>query len=304
MQQHIGIDVSKTYLDVYTYPQGSIRRVSNQRQSICALADSLRGSASVVMEATGGYERLLFTRLRQAGIPAAVVNARHIRNFARATGRLAKTDKLDAAIIAHYAATLGTPMRETMPDYSLKDMVTRRRQLVDLLVQEKNRLEKAEDIFLRRQINEHLAFLKQQLQDVDRTISGHIKADREQSGRFGILTSVPGVGEVTASILLADMPELGALTERQVAALAGVAPLNNDSGQMRGQRHIWGGRISVRCALYMATICAIRHNPAIKTYYQRLRTNGKPAKVAITASMRKLLIILNALLKQNRKWQA
>jgi transposase len=302
MTQHIGIDVSKAYLDIYSYPDGGVTRVRNERDAIERLAKRLVGVASVAMEATGGYERLALNQLRRANIPAIVVNARHIRNFARATGRLAKTDRLDAAVIAHYAATVGVRMRQTEVDYGLKDMVTRRRQLVEALVEEKNRLHQAQTSFLKKQITAHLAFVQKQLHAVDAAIVQHVKALPQLARRFAILLSVPGIGEVTAAVLLADLPELGTLSEREVAALVGVAPLNNDSGNQRGQRHIWGGRMSVRCALYMATVASVKCNPLIRAFYRRLREAGKPAKVALTAAMRKLVILLNALLKQDRTW--
>lgn len=234
----------------------------------------------------------------------SVVNPRQIRDFARATGQLAKTDVIDAKIILRFAQMMQPPETPLTPENMarLTEQVRRRRQLVEMLAIEKQRRTGLDDPDTLLSLREHLAFLTSQIARCDARIEAEIAADPMLAQKSHLLQSIPGIGAATAAVLIAELPELGQADQKQIAALAGVAPMNRDSGQWRGQAHIAGGRLSVRCALYMATLPAIRFNPPIRAFYQRLRTDGKPPKVAITAAMRKLLIIANAILQQNRPW--
>lgn len=301
----VGVDVSKAYLDLANSTPRPPWRIANSAAAIGQLVLDLQGHPPdlVVLEATGGYEHALVIALQAASLPVALVNPRQIRDFARATGQLAKTDALDARIIARFGVALRPaplPVVEAGQE-AFAGLVARRRQIIDMLVGEKNRLEHA-DATVRGWIDQHLAQLKTQLTQVDAAIALAIEASAELRARQAILTSVQGVGPLTAAVLLAELPELGAIGHKQLAALVGVAPLNHDSGTLRGQRHIAGGRASVRCALYMATLVAVRHNPTLKSFYRRLRDAGKRPKVALIAAMRKLLSILNALVRDNRPW--
>jgi len=306
MKPHVfvGVDVSKRYLDV-ALPEG-IGRVSNAPEGIATLAERLRKTAPalVVLEATGGYETRLVLALQSQGVPVAVVNPRQARDFARAQGRLAKTDAIDARVLARFGEVMHpTPLPpiDTSREV-LAGLVARRRQLVEALIAERNHLEHAVAA-VTAWIDQHIVMLRDQLAQVDAAIAATVEADDALAHRQAILTSVEGVGPATAAVLLAEVPELGRIEHRQLSALIGVAPINHDSGQFRGQRHIAGGRASVRCALYMATLSAVRHNPSLHTFYQRLRDNGKPAKVALVAATRKLATILNALVRDDRPWQ-
>jgi transposase len=261
--------------------------------------------ALVVREATGGFEVTAAAAVAAADIPLAVVNPRQIRDFARAAGRLAKTDALDAEIIARFGEAMRPEPRPLPSDEAraLGELVARRRQIVEMIVAETNRQRQLTHRRLRKSIDRHLALLQKELsaieQDLDDTIRGTpIWRDKEN-----LLTSVPGVGDGTARSLLADLPELGTLDRKKIAALVGVAPFNRDSGHWRGKRTIWGGRAPIRAALYMAALAATRWNPVIATFYQRLRNAGKPAKLALTACMRKLLVILNAIIRDQKPWQ-
>lgn len=302
----IGVDVSKAWLDVASGPDGPVRRVANTRDAVASLAREWRAGGPprlVLAEATGGYELTLVRALQAAGVAVCVVNPRQVRDFARAAGRLAKTDALDARIIARFAEAV--PQRPLAPATAGRDalraLVARRRQVIEMIVAEKNRLEQAGPV-VERLIAEHLAGLKSQLANVDVAIALAVEAESELASRRALLTSVPGVGELTAAIILAELPELGQIGPKQASALVGVAPVNRDSGQWRGQRHIGGGRATVRCALYMATLSAVRHEPGLKAFYKRLRGNGKPAKVALIAATRKLTILLNTLVARNQTW--
>jgi transposase len=302
----VGVDVSKAHLDLADTKSGSPWRVANSSDAIATLIGDLQADppALVVLEATGGYEMALVIALQAASLPVALVNPRQIRDFARATGQLAKTDALDARVIARFGLAVRPaplPPIEAGQE-AFAGLVGRRRQIIDMLVAEKNRLEHA-DAAVRGWIDRHLAQLKAQLTEVDAAIALAIQASDELRARQEILTSIEGVGPLTAAVLLAELPELGAIGHKQLSALVGVAPLNHDSGTLRGQRHIAGGRASVRCALYMATMVAVRHNPTLKAFYRRLREAGKRPKVALVAAMRKLLSILNALVRDNRQWQ-
>jgi transposase len=302
----LGIDVAKAQLDLADPSGTTTQRIANTAAAIAALADELVRDppALIVVEATGGYEMPLVSALQQARLPVAVINPRQARDFARASGQLAKTDAIDARILAQFGTALHpAPLPPTDPSQAaLAALVARRRQLVDMLIAERNRLEHA-TAAIQDWINEHLAMLKTQLARTDAAIALTVEASPDLQRRREILTSVKGVGPLTAAVLLAELPELGTIGHKQIAALVGVAPINHDSGTQRGQRHIGGGRPSVRCALYMATLVAVRHNPTIHAFYRRLRDGGKRSKVALVAAMRKLISILNALVRDNRTWQ-
>jgi transposase len=302
---YLGIDVSKAHLDVARAGE-AVERCANTPEGIAALIGRLREDPPdlTVLEATGGYEMMTVRALQEAGLAVAVVNPRQVRDFARASGRLAKTDAIDARMLAAFAAALPPkPLPAVDASQSaIGALVTRRRQIIDMLIAERNRLEHA-TASLRGWIEDHMTVLKSQLAQIDAAITLAVEANPALRRRFAILTSVKGVGLVTAAVLLAELPELGTIGHKQVAALVGVAPINRDSGQYRGQRHIGGGRPSVRCALYMATIVAARFNPTIQTFYRRLKGAGKKPKVAIVAAMRKLITILNALLRDDQLWQ-
>jgi transposase len=302
----IGIDVSKAKLDVATSTgerwqfangQSGWRELLTQ---VAALAPRL-----VVLEATGGYEAPIVAELAAAGIAVAVVNPRHVRAFAQALGRTAKTDALAAAVLAHFAQAI-QPQPRTLPDATpqeLAALVERRRQLVAMHTAEANRLSRMRVEAIRTQIRAHLDWLEQQLGEVDGTLAQTVEHSPLWRAKEDLLRSVPGVGPTTACVLLAELPELGTLSAKRLAALVGVAPLNRDSGTLRGRRTVWGGRAGVRAALYMAARTAIRHNPRVRAFYQHLCACGKPKKVALTACIHKLLTILNAILKQQTPWQ-
>ena len=257
----------------------------------------------VVLEATGGFEMLVAGELELAGLPVSLVNPRQVRSFARAIGRLAKTDAIDAQVLAQFAEVLKPPVRP-LPDEEtreLRALVDRRRQLLVMVTSERNRLRNASRR-VRPLIQEHIRWLKQQADDLDNDISELIRSSPMWRAQEDLLRSVPGVGPVLSSTLLTHLPELGSLNRGQVAALVGVAPLNRDSGAFRGKRSIWGGRSAIRSALYMAALVATRHNPVIKAFYQHLCASGKAKKVALTACMRKLLTILNSMLKHRTQW--
>jgi len=300
----IGVDVSKAWLDLACRPDDPVERHANSPEGVAGLLARLGRPQLVVVEATGGYELNLVRALHAAGRPVAVVNPRQVRNFARARGRLAKTDALDARIIAEFGALL-RPLPMPSPPQGREDfaaLVARRRQVIDMMVAEKNRLEHALD-GVRGFIAEHLGALKSQLANLDAAIALAVEADPQLCKRRDILTSVPGVGQLTAAVILAELPELGSIGAKQAAALVGVAPINRDSGAHRGERHIGGGRPSVRCAIYMATLSAVRYEPGLKAFYQRLRSGGKRPKVALVAAMRKLVTLLNILLARNQHWK-
>ena len=301
----IGIDVAKAHLDVAVRPDGDTWQAANDASGIAALVahlDQLRPTL-VVLEATGGYERPVTASLVAAGVPVAVVNPRQIRDFAKATGKLAKTDTLDAHVLAHFADAV-RPTPRPLPDADtqmLAAILGRRRQVVAMLTAEQNRLHTAPTT-IRERIGAHIVWLEEDLKEIDTALAQAIADDPTWRERDALLRSVPGVGPVLAVALLAQLPQLGALTRHQVAALAGVAPLNRDSGTRRGIRTVWGGRARVRGALYMAALVATRYNPVIRAFYARLCAAGKPKKVALTACMRKLLTILNALLAHRTPW--
>ncbi|MAF52021.1 MAG: IS110 family transposase [Kiritimatiellia bacterium] len=304
-QVHVGIDVSSTDLVMAMIPGGELVQYSNDADGIAALVEHAVSvdPTSVVLEATGGYEMLAATELQLAELPVSLVNPRQVRNFARATGRLAKTDAIDARVLAQFGEAIEPPVR-TLPDEEtreLRALVDRRRQLSGMLKSEQNRLRSASKR-VRPQIQAHIRWLKDQMKDLDDDIGKMIRSSPMWRAQDDLLRTVPGVGPVLSSMLLTHLPELGRLNRGEVAALVGVAPLNRDSGAYRGTRSIWGGRPAIRAALYMAALSATKHNVVIKAFYQRLRAAGKPAKVALTACMRKLLLILNVMVKRNITW--
>jgi transposase len=304
----VGIDVAKDHLDVHVRPDGSAWRVTNDEAGIAALVTRLQElrPAALVLEATGGYEIAVVAALATASLAPAVVNPRQARRFAEGVGRLAKTDAIDAACLAAFArAGSGRHRRlekEPQGRQRLEQLVTRRRQVVAMLASEKARLEHLDDKLAVRSVAKVARVLEQQREDLDRRIAALVEADDTWSGRSAALDSVPGVGPDTANQLVVGLPELGKLNRQQIAALAGVAPFNCDSGTLRGQRHIRGGRADVRAVLYMAAFNAMRYNPAVRDFADRLKAAGKPFKVIATAAMRKLLTILNVMVKNNQHW--
>ena len=305
----IGIDVSSQTLEVASSAQAKTWQASNDAHGIESLCSQLTalGPALVVLEATGGYEFEAACALQAAGLAVAVVNPRMARDFARAMGALAKTDALDAHMLAAFARVLHQhPERERfvkpLADAQLQQLqalVLRRRQIVQMLTGERQRL-RISHAAARPSIERVIEFLKQELGDSDTEVAAHVQHHHAQLAQA--LTSVPGIGAASVAVLLAELPELGQLDRRRVAALVGVAPLNRDSGQMRGQRAIWGGRAEVRRTLYMATLTAVRYNPVLKPYYEHLLAAGKRKKVALVACMRKLLTMLNAIAKHGSTW--
>jgi len=305
-QTFVGIDVAKHHLDVHLWPQGRGLRVDNDDAGIAQLQAKLATLPleRIVVESTGGYENLLVAELHAAGLPVVRVNPRQVRDFARATGRLAKTDRIDAQLLARFAQDIRPPRRAEL-DPSLRqiqELVTRRRQLVALRQAELNRTEHATQRLICRSIQCLLKALDAQIQLVEHAIATCINNSPICQRRAAIIQSVPGLGECTAAVLVAQLPELGALNRRQAAALVGVAPLNRDSGMLRGKRTTGGGRARLRKALYMPTLVAIRYNPDIKAFYQRLLANGKAKMTALVACMRKLVLLVNVLVRENRTW--
>lgn len=304
----VGIDISKDKLDIGVVPTSEKWSVPNEVDGLGELACKLSDLSPklVVMEATGGLERPVRSVLEQAGLPCAVVNPRQIRDFAKSMGILAKTDSLDALVLAKFGEKVEPEVRpgKDKETQELEAIVTRRRQLIGILTAEKNRLGQAASAGMRTNILEHISWIEECLKDLDKDMRRRIKDLPEWREKGKIIQSVPGVGPVTLCALLALFPELGKLSRKQIAALAGLAPFNRDSGKFRGQRRIWGGRAPVRSALYMAALSAIRWNPVLKTFYNRLIEAGKKKKVAITACMRKLLIILNSMVRSGSMWQA
>lgn len=303
----IGIDVAKRQLDLAERPSGARWTAMNDVGGIAGLVERLQAAgplALIVVEATGGYEIPLVAALGAAGLPIVVVNPRQVRDFARAVGKLAKTDAIDAEVLAHFGEAV-RPEPRPLPDeltLEVQGWLARRRQLLDMVLAEEQRLALAARA-VRPHIQQHVEWLRRQLRDVDGELQRAIRQSPVWRENDNLLRTTPGVGPVLATTLLADLPELGRLNRRQIAALVGVAPLNWDSGQQRGTRHIWGGRAPVRTALYMATLAAVRCNPVIRAFFQRLSAAGKPRKVALVACMRKLLTILNAMMRRRVSWQ-
>jgi len=307
MHEHfVGIDVAKATLEVHVRPSGESVTVAYDEAGLHQLVARWQAlpATLIVLEATGGYEVTVAATLASAGLPVAVVNPRQIRDFARATGQLAKTDRLDAAMIARFAEAVRPAVRPLAVPAAeaLGALVARRRQLVDMLAAERNRQSQARPRQLQQRIGAHVHWLTKAVADIDKELTTTIRATPVWRQKDELLTSVPAVGPVTAHTLIADVPELGQLGRRQIAALIGVAPLNRDSGQWRGRRMIGGGRAQVRTVLYMATLVAVRHNPRLAAFYARLTAAGRPKKVALVAAMRKLLTILNAIVRDRRPW--
>jgi transposase len=303
---HVGIDVSKDNLDMAIHSRHEIRRFANTATGIDKIVRQMGdiGPVLVVIEATGGYEIQLAAALGDAGIPTAVVNPRQVRDYARSTGKLAKTDALDARILAEFAAVV-RPKARPLADteiLELRAILARRSQLNEMITAEKNRMHHAHGP-LYEHIKAHIEWMQNELLEMDSELKQFIQKSPIWLQKDNLLKSVPGIGPVLSWTLVANLPELGILDRRKIAALVGVAPFNRDSGKMRGKRSCWGGRANVRSALYMATLVATRHNPIIRTLYQRLCAAGKEKKVAITACMRKLLTIINAMVKHHTPWQ-
>lgn len=301
----VGIDVSKDRLDVALLPDNQRWSVGNNEAEISSLIERLKqlSPSLIVLEATGGLETLVATSMCLANLPVAVVNPRHARDFAKATGKLAKTDAIDAKMLALFAQRI-RPEPRPLKDQDLQeltDFLTRRNQLVAMLVAEKNRLSSAPEA-IRKAIKEHIAWLEKRIKESNDTLEKLIQKTPIWREKDALLRSVPGVGPVLSVNLLSGLPELGTLDRKKIATLVGVAPLNCDSGKFRGRRIIWGGRAAVRATLFMGALTAIRFNPVIEAFYQRLIAAGKKPKVAITACMHKLLTILNAMIKSSAPW--
>ncbi len=301
----VGIDVSKARLDVHVRPGGTESQVKNSLEGCTELVAQLRGVAPVriIVEATGGYEALVVATLAAARLPVVVVNPRQVRDFAKATGQLAKTDAISAAVLAQYGEALQPPVRP-IPDAAtqqLQQWVARRRQLVEMLTAEQNRQQQAGPE-VRPTIARLMKHVRRELQDVEQRLEDLIRRSPVWRAEQQLLVSAPGVGSVTAVTVLADLPELGHLNSKRIAALVGLAPFNRDSGTMQGKRTVWGGRAQVRATLYMAALVATRRNPVIRAFYLRLVRAGKPKKVALTACMRKLLTMLNAMIRDRTPW--
>ena len=304
---HVGVDVSKDSLEVGTWPKTKVRSFPNTAEGLeqlLAYLDEL-SPLLVVMEATAGYELDLAAALTAASRPFVAVNPRQVRHFAKSKGILAKTDALDATVLAHYGQAT-CPQPRPLPEPAVRelhDLVKRRHQLQQMLLAENNRRRLASPE-VRADIDEHVAYLRQKLQDLNKKLRQRIAANTELHRKACLLDSMIGAGPMLIAMLLGGLPELGQLTRWQIASLVGVAPFHCDSGGWKGQAHIWGGRAAVRNVLYMATLSATCHNPGLRAHYQQLRARGKPPKVALVACMRKMLVTLNAMLKNNTPWEA
>jgi transposase len=305
-ESFVGIDVSKNTLDLRIEPVGQSLRVAYDDAGVSEICQRLTevSPTLIVMEATGGLETRLASELAAQGLPVAVINPRQARDFAKATGQLAKTDQVDAAVLAAFAQAIRPAVRplKDADTRELGDLVTRRRQLVAMRVQETLRLGTANSKALQKNLKSHITWLDKQIAKLDDELTQRLRNSEVWKAKEDLLRGIPGVGAVTSLTMLAKCPELGQLNRREIAKLTGIAPLANDSGKHRGKRFIWGGRADVRAVLYMATISAIRCNPAIKAFAERLKQTGKPAKVVIVACMRKLLTIMNAMIKSNTPW--
>jgi transposase len=303
---YVGIDVSKDQLDIAVRPDGDTCSMPNDASGITEVVQRVAQlhPKLVVLEATGGLQMPVAAALASAGLPLSMVNPRQVRDFARATGRLAKTDRLDAQVLAHFAEAV-RPTPYPLPDAQTQELtalLTRRHQVVEMLTAEKNRRRATRSEAVRQRVQDHIHWLEQELADLDDDLERTLRESPLWREKDNLLRSVTRIGRVVSITLLADLPELGTLSRHQIAALVGVAPLNRDSGRFRGKRTVWGGRARVRAALYMAALTASRYNPIIKAFYHRLCSAGKARKVALTACMRKLLIILNSMVKHQQTW--
>jgi len=314
MAQYAGIDVAKDWFDLHLLEgadqerrEGAAERITHSPEACQALAQKLLKLPveRIVIEASGGYQRLLVGTLLAAGLPVVVVNPRQVRDFAKALGLLAKTDQLDAYVLARFAQVVQPPQRKIPDEHTqmLRDLLARRAQLVEMRTMESNRLKQAATTRVIKDLKSSLEFIDKRLKKLEDELDEHIRNTPAWQEKVDLLTSVPGIGPQTARVLLLDLPELGDCSRQKSAALVGIAPLNDDSGKFRGQRVICGGRRIVRCALYMATLTATRCNDVIRAHYQKLRSAGKPFKVAIVACMHKLLNILNAIVRKKQPWQ-
>lgn len=304
---YIGIDVSKANLDIDAYPRAHRSRFNNDETGRKQLVNELKclQPKLIVLEATGGLESPMASELAIAGLAVAVINPRQARDFAKALGVLAKTDQVDALVLARFAEAIKPEVRALKDNevMALDSVLTRRRQLVDMITAESNRYAQAPSK-IAKQIAKHLSWLNKRLDEADDDLDDAIRRSPLWQAKANLMMSIPGVGRVTATTLLATLPELGQLSRREISALVGVCPFNRDSGGHLGRRVIWGGRASVRAVLYMAALAASRHNPMIKAFYQKLLAVGKMKKVALVACMRKLLVILNAVVKSNTPWRS
>lgn len=307
MNMFVGIDVSKAQLDVVLRPSSEVLQFANSEEGIAQLTAKLVAlkPTLILLEATGGYQTATVASLSVAGLAVAVVNPRQVRDFAKAIGRLAKTDQIDAAVLAQYADLVRPKPRPLRDEdtLALDALVTRRRQVIEMITAEQNRHTQAPKA-LRPSIKAHINFLKREVQDINRELDTTVRNTPLWREQDELMQSTPGVGKVTTTTLMATLPELGKLDRKQIAALVGVAPMNRDSGTFRGKRSVWGGRASVRAVLYMATLVATRANPTIRNFYEKLCAAGKAKKVALTACMRKLLTILNAMVRSGTSWRA
>lgn len=303
----LAVDVARDHLDIAAAADGDVERLAHDAAGIGEVVQRAQSLdvQRITVEASGGWQTQLVAALLQAGLPVIVVNPRQVREYARATGRLAKTDKIDARVLCAFTLAVQPPLRKLKDEQAeaLSALLARREQLVSMRTAEKNRLTLGATGPVRKNLKAHIQWLDRHLRDTDRELKQLIEASPAWQAKQDLLTSAPGIGDTTARLLIGRLPELGALDHKQIAALAGLAPFNRDSGTLRGKRMIWGGRHEVRTALYMATIAAIRANPPIREFYQHLKANGKPSKVAITACMRKLLIVLNAMVRDNTRWK-
>jgi transposase len=304
--QWVGIDISKATLDVYLRPLGKTFQVANKETAISGLIEELQTYSLnlIVLEATGGLETELLIQLQAAQLPVALINPRQGRDFAKATGKLAKTDAIDAQVLAHFGEALKPQVLAIESDSArqLKELISRRRQVVEIQTAEKNRRDRSRGKAL-SDIEQHLEYLEQSLKKLNQEIEELTQSNQEWIEKVNLLKTIPGVGQVISTTLVSYLPELGQLTAKQISRLVGVAPINHDSGQHKGKRMINGGRAPVRASLYMGAVVAIRHNPIIKDFYERLLLRGKPKKLAITACVRKMLVILNAMVRDQKPWQ-
>lgn len=303
----VGIDVSKAQLDAYTSITDRQAAYAYDEAGIEQLIGELVKATPtlIVLEATGGLERALVAQLLAAKLPVAVVNPRQARDFGRATGQLAKTDRLDARLLARFAAAI-QPAQRVLPDQAAQDFadqLARRRQLVDMLTMEKNRVQQSPNKAVRKDIKTHIAWLQNRLRATEDGLRQAVESSPIWQAERDLLSEIKGIGDITALTLIGDLPELGRLDRKRIAALVGIAPLNRDSGTLRGRRTVWGGRAAVRHTLYMATLSAVRFNPTLRAFHTRLRAAGKAKKVAIVACMRKLLTILNAMVRDKAPWR-
>jgi transposase len=306
-QVFVGIDVAKDRLDVHVRPSGEAFAVARDGEGVARLTERLAAltPALVVSEATGGFEQVVAGSLAASGLPIVVVNPRQIRDFARALGKLAKTDRIDAEIIALFAERVRPALR-ALPDAQarvLGELIARRRQLIEMMTAEANRARQVETRRVKKRIDRHRDVLQAELSEIEAELDETIRGTPIWRDKDDLLQSVPGVGDALARTLIADLPELGQLDRKKIAALVGVAPFNRDSGTLRGKRTVWGGRAAIRATLYMAALVASRRNPVIAAFYKRLLATGKAKKLALTACMRKLLTILNAIIRDQKPWQ-